>query len=501
MKKIINHIQPFPIFFYNKISNFQKLEDEISKVIESISKVFNFHSTFNFFKNILYDSKYSALEIEISLIMIYNIAEYISDSPEISKLIDDLLTFKDNSKQNFYAVKIIGRFGKWIAVHPESMLNILNFLGEALNSQQSVADSAAKSFRIICESCEKSILKFSETFFNIFVNLKKFNLSSTGELDFIKAICVIVKNLEGDHQKNILREICKIQLIRIYAGTQSDSIKFLHQLTEIFFKISSKEAARIFMEFWPSLSEMFLHCQDCEILEKIVECFKCAIESYGIELFPILEDIIEKMLCMKNSKAFQVFPSILKVFSKIFNLLQETHPQVLLVIFEAVSTVFFQMLIFHDEISHSAFEKFFILANQFALKFPVEFAQLPNIIPTIELAILCCGLNSPDSSALEFLKNLMTIKKCNFERYQYDIMNLYGERIINTLMMASIFTYTDISKLNFVADIFDAMKIASHGSFSELLRNAILNFPNGGSGNLKAVSFSNLEGFFNVITR
>jgi hypothetical protein len=228
-----------------------------------------------------------------------------------------------------------------------------------------------------------------------------------------------------------------------------------------------------------------------------MECIKCGVESYGIELLPILEDLIEKLLTFNNPK---VFTSVLKVFGKFFNLLQETHPNVIWVIFEAISTIIFQLLIFDDENVQNCLEEFFAFANKFLLKFPLEVVQGPCIIEIIELAIHCCNINSKDSNALEFLKNLLTIKKNDLTCYQYQVMNMFGDKIINTLLSASIFIYPDFSKFGFIAEIFNSMKCASQQAFSELMKKSILLLPNRNIyGSL--VSKCNLEEFFNTITR
>lgn len=430
--------------------------------------------------------------------MIYNIAELISDSPEVPKFIEDILKLKSDYPYFALTIKILGRFSKWISLHPVALLPILNFVGDALNCKKSIADAAAETFKNISRNCGKSILQFNEKFLTIFMNLNKFNLSSTGQMDLIKTICAIVNQLESDELKNVMREICRIQLNKILTCNRAETSKKLNELSEIFYQVTSKGASSVFIEFWPNLSEMMNSFDDEGHLEQIIECVEHAVVSYGVDLIPIFEDIIEKMLSMKIRR---VFPAVLNLFSKIFFLLQETHPNVLLVIFEAVSTVIFQTLMLNEENLQKNLEKFFNFASEFFLKFPVEFAKLPNIIPTIELAILCCGIDSQDSSAINFIRKLLIVKKSDYEPYKLDIINFYAEKIINTLLNSSIFVYSDSFKFDAIAEIFNAMKEANLQAFGEQISKAILNLSNSTSYGNNAVNWCNLEGFYNVITR
>lgn len=458
-------------------------------MIAKIAKVVNLQTSFNYFKDILYDPKYVSNEVEISLIMIESVAEYIPDSPEITKLIEDILKLQHSSQHFNQSVKILGQFGKWMSSHPDALIPVLNFLGDALNCQQWIADAAAEAFKNICRSCEKLMTQFVEQLYTIFVNLNNVNLSNTGQLNFIKAICSVVNCLPEDRLKHALREICKLQFNKINSNTET--VKYLDQLCEIFNQVSSKAATSVFIEIWPTLSQK-LKDKDEKVLEKVIECVKCAVQSYGIELLPILEDIIEKMLFLNNSK---IFPLALKLFRAIFDLLDERYLEGLLILCDAVSTLTFHILLNEEKFNALLVEEFFNFVNRFALKCPIELLQLSIIIPTIELAIYACSINEVNLNGLKFLHTLLTIKSQNFDSIKYQIMSRYGDVIIKALMTALTFNFNQ-EKFNMIADILEALKTASLQGFSESMKNAILGQPN-----LTEVSPKDLEDFFLFITR
>lgn len=438
------------------------------------------------------------LGYDVCLIMIYNIAEYVTDCPDILNFIDNLLSIQSDSEHFEIAVKILGQFHVWISKHPDSISRILNFIGNAFKCQCSIADSAAQALKFICKACKKSMLPFANNFFDVFVNFEDYKFSCNGRLDFVKAFCEIINCFEGDQLKNSFRTICKIQFQKLYNNNMPSNC-YHEQLPEFFLRVTSKGASSIFIEFWPELILLMKNCQDEKNLEFLIETIESAIQSYGIELLPILEDIIVNLLCNENSTINSRMSTVFGVLNKIFTLLQETHPQVLFVIFEAASTIIFDMLRSNVQNIRTVVESFLKFVNQFALKFPLELAQHPSIIQTIELAILFCAVDSKNSHALELLASLLTTKKENFENYKLQIMSVYGERIINTIFQASILFYTDDTKLTLVAQIFNAFKSVNLQAFTVQMRKSILTLPNR-TLNGGPVCRKNLEEFFRKIT-
>lgn len=455
-----------------------------------------------YFLGILFHSCTSSTDTEICLLFIEKFSQYIdhTENLHVHHFIREILKQPANSQFLPQLVKILGSFSRWYTANLDTLVDVLNFLERALSFDKSTADAAAKAFKEICNSCKSLMIGHLETFFNILTNLDQFNMSEEGQLELIKAVSAIINHLPGDPFEIAMRELCKSQFEKIFS--QANPLKHIDQLAEIFSRIGSEGhnavAASIFMECWPTLSQIMDSTQDDEIIIKIIECLRCGVKSYKSDLLPIMEEMITKALNLSNVKSC---PDILRLFIEIVDCVDVRFSSDLMSLFEAATTMTLNVLQDEKEFNSSIVEKFYELATKVALKFPKELMVSPIIFLILELAINCCCVDMKDSTPLKFLSTLLTIDNRNLDSYQREIISMYGEQIIFTLLHSSIFLYSDSSKFNYISNIFEAMKNACQQAFRALISKTFYSLPNRSSNGNVAVSEKNSRDFVNEITR
>lgn len=449
----------------------KKLEKDASKLIYDVVRAIDAQKALNRFAWMLFQPRLSQLDAEISMIFIEQIALVVdpNENEVVPLLIENFLECPYGNIFYQRIIKILGNFKKWYHGHVDVAKKVLSFLANALNYEESIADCAAEAMQLICVECKKNSIEFFDGFYEIFLKMGTTCLSNDGEIQIIKAIGEIIYHLHPEMLTIVMHNIFNVLFEKIYSLNGLNASKYLDQMAELVGLLDNdfnkSAAARVFIEYWPILSYMMDACISDDVQENIIEILKCAVKSFGLDLFPILDEMIEKSLIKSNKRTFRM---TLKMIIEVFKTMDGRFENCLVTLFEATSTMFFNSLLNESKFNSNIVEKYFELANLAFTQIPLMIVQSPAIIPTIELAINACCVNSKDSNALKFIVNLLTIESFILAAYQREIMSLYAESLIFTLLHNYFFVLPDDSKLNYICDIFMSMKATSNEATREI---------------------------------
>lgn len=447
---------------------------------------------------------------------------YTEENQIVPKVIEAILKLPDNCHITirYTSVNILGQLCDWIAQHPTTLEDILNFLLAALQKKAAVASAAAHSLQLICSSCHRDMIHHIRGLVEIARCLEMFEIQPEAATVLLKGISTIISRLPNEQIPDVMRQLCSFQITHICMlmdgnEKKKDPTQWIDRLAAIYRHVNPKvgqnevnPAAVVIIENWPVLSRTIdFYQHDDKIMERVVRCIRYAIRCISSQSLPILDPLVKQMVdtyaIYKQSCLLYLGSILVDEFGHDLRCIAG-----LLQMLQAFIEPTFNILQVENGLKNhpDTVDDFFRLSVRFIQRLPLHFLQSQIVAPIIQCATLACTLDHRDAnmSVMKFLSNLLAHGKPNgdpeIKPFVQQIVKIHGETLVGNLLYSSIF-YLHANMLSDVADVFMEIWFINGEVFGEALKKSLSQLPRKNAGGSVTATDEQMTEFYQSVTK
>ncbi|CAB4064075.1 TRPO3 [Lepeophtheirus salmonis] len=452
--------------------------------------------------------------LEASLFLMQSVATSVvsPDNFVVKRVLESILNLPPDTHiaVKNTSVKLVGQLGNWVNGNPQYLDKILNFMLISIKNPK-LSDCAANALLYVCTACRKHMAPHYEGLVHIIKSLDSFSLKNDSAVSLLKAVAVITSDLHPVQPLNAI--VCGES-----TSSSSDPTIYLGRLAAVLRNINLKHDARsphpcfpAIQETWPVLAKTFIkYQQNGRYMEQCCRTVRFAIRCVGTEFASLVEELVKIIITQYKVYSHSCFLYLGSILVDEFAHIQGCVMGLLGMLGDFIEPTF-KLLNESDGLRNhpDTVDDFFRLNTRFLQRATVPYLQTSVINPITECAIMSVTLDHPDANAsvMKFLSTLLYAGRSREAKEDFEIRkglvanirNLYGEKLIDKLINASIFHLCS-SAFDDVSEVIYELLLSDRTAVSLWVQACLNSLPTTNSNGLQTVTKEKLVHFHDRLT-
>ena len=396
----------------SKQDDFVDFRENVAEVVRDVVFPLGYRACFKRLRALLVAPLGSWAEAEAILFVMQSIADKIESDDE--EIVGDVLAIVVALPVDAHALlkraglRLIGRLAHWIDKHRDAIESILSKLVDALNVED-LAVEAALALDQLCEACREHLVPHLDALLRIAFAATN-SLAKSAVISLIRGICYVITTLPSNDVTEQMGKLSRLAIESIRLSLSDENVDVtvhLDRLAAVFRytipSASSLPCRPVAEEAWPVLSAACLRFQaDVTIMERWCRCARYIVRCLSRHAANLVGQLANVIVTVYASHPHSCFLYLAGVLVDEFGSLSDCEPAGFLDMLRAFGTTTFRLLAEADGFVRNpdTVDDLFRLCTRFALRLPVHFLSLRDVVPSVmECAIRALLLHHRDAHA------------------------------------------------------------------------------------------------------